>query len=265
MLHSMQEITGEPSTFKSTLPSEGDTTFKTICRAKKMCVFPKLLKTSLRKLMLTDGGGLETPQTITEMLRRSSKLDAVVAEVLKNKGNGKPKLIFCYFHEEMDELESLLTAQEMQVKKFDGRTGKKARADILHVPAEVLIAQIDAANEGLNLQAYKEVYMVSPQWNPAIEDQAVARCHRIGQTEEVKVFRFLMSGFAGYEALKDAPKALTLDEHIRNVQLKKREMIKKILEGEVPEPELAEPVPLESVSVKPVLAKKKRLILVNKL
>ena len=48
--------------------------------------------------------------------------------------------------------------------------------------------------EGLNLQAYSEVYFVTPHWNPFLEDQAIARCHRIGQTQRVQVFRFLMRG-----------------------------------------------------------------------
>ena len=39
---------------------------------------------------------------------------------------------------------------------------------------------------------FSEVYFVSPHWNPSIEEQAVARCHRIGQTQEVNVYRFIM-------------------------------------------------------------------------
>jgi len=45
----------------------------------------------------------------------------------------------------------------------------------------------------LNLQHdFSEVYFVSPNWNPTLEDQAIARCHRIGQQNEVFVFRFYM-------------------------------------------------------------------------
>ena len=58
-----------------------------------------------------------------------------------------------------------------------------------------MILQIMTGCEGLNLQHFNQVYFVSPHWNPAVEDQAVARCHRIGQKKEVKVFRFRMEGF----------------------------------------------------------------------
>ena len=63
--------------------------------------------------------------------------------------------------------------------------------------------QIQTGCEGLNLQEnYSEIYFVSPHWNPAIEDQAIARCHRIGQLKQVYVFRFKMEGF-GLEKIEE--------------------------------------------------------------
>ena len=60
---------------------------------------------------------------------------------------------------------------------------------------DVLILQIKTGNEGLNLQEYSEVYFVTPNWNPKVEEQAIARCHRLGQTKKVSVFRFVMNSF----------------------------------------------------------------------
>ena len=199
--------------------------------ARKICVLPALLAPKLPNV-LVDGEVL--PPSAKQLqaaagVPYASKLNAVVGEVVKRQDNGRPKLIFCYFHREIDELTRLLTDAGLYVKKFDGRTPKNERKLLLKVPCEVLIGQIDATNEGLNLQAYKEVYIVTPHWNPAVEDQAVARCHRIGQTEEVEVFRFVMTGFAGYEALKTAPKAITLDERAREVQDMKRKIVERIL------------------------------------
>ena len=54
--------------------------------------------------------------------------------------------------------------------------------------------QIQTGCEGLNLQDnFSEIYFTSPHWNPCVEDQAIARCHRIGQKKTVYVFKFEMS------------------------------------------------------------------------
>ena len=199
--------------------------FKILAKAKKVCVLPKLLKKTMRRRLILDGEA-QKPTKKIEIIRDASKIESVVAAIAAKKNNGKPKLVFCYFHEEIDEIERLLKIQGLDVKKFDGRTSKKERAQILHKTYEVLIGQIDATNEGLNLQAYKEIYMVSPQWNPAVQDQAIARSHRIGQTEPVNVFHFIMNGFPGKAV---AIKAVTLDQHICNVQDIKRKIVKKLL------------------------------------
>jgi SNF2 family DNA or RNA helicase len=199
-----------------------------IAKAKKMCVLPKLLKKTIKTIM--EAGVIkQNPTKMVEMLRYASKLESVMDVIIERKNNGKNKLVFCYFHGEIDELERLINAQGMSVKKFDGRTSKKERAEILSETYDVLIGQIDAASEGLNLQMYKEVYIVSPHWNPAIEDQAIGRCHRIGQSEEVHVFRFIMNSFNGFDTLQEAPSAFTLDQHICNVQEIKRDIVKKLL------------------------------------
>jgi SNF2 family DNA or RNA helicase len=199
--------------------------FKTLAKAKKVCILPQLLKKPVRRLIL-DGDLSETP---AKMVRDASKIETVVNAILLKKNNGKPKLVFCYFHGEIDEIERLLKIQGMNVKKFDGRTSKKERAQILNETCDVLIGQIDATNEGLNLQAYKEIYMVSPQWNPAVQDQAIARSHRIGQTEPVEVFHFIMNGFPGKDLVSLNIKAVTLDQHICSVQEIKRKIVKKLL------------------------------------
>jgi len=201
--------------------------FKLIAKAKKICTFPRLMKERKRVLILEGNKGM--PKCI-RAIKEASKIESVVKAVLSRKDNGKPKLIFSYFHGEIDEIYSLLSNSGMNVKKFDGRTSKKERAKILLEPCEVLIGQIEATNEGLNLQAYKEIYIVSPQWNPAVEDQAIARCHRIGQRDEVQVFHFIMGSLtnndddANGNADADDDK-ITIDQYIVNVQERKRTLI----------------------------------------
>ena len=83
----------------------------------------------------------------------------------------------------------------------------------------MIVLQIQTGCEGLNLQEhFSEVYFCSPNWNPAIEDQAVARCHRIGQTKEVCVFKFVMDGF-------DSEKTISIDAHIQRSQEQKRKLM----------------------------------------
>jgi len=105
----------------------------------------------------------------------------------------------------------------MKVARFDGRTSYSERADVLNdMSLDVLILQIMTGCEGLNLQHFKEIYFVSPHWNPAVEDQAIARCHRIGQSDEVDIFRFTMAGFD--------TQSCTLDRYASDIQDAKRKM-----------------------------------------
>jgi hypothetical protein len=107
--------------------------------------------------------------------------------------------VFCHFRAEIDYIQvRLITAfPSLVVRYLDGRTRENERRQILAPDADidVLILQIQTCCEGLNLQQFSEVYFVSPDWNPSVEDQAVARCHRFGQTEPVVVFRFVMAPF----------------------------------------------------------------------
>ena len=116
---------------------------------------------------------------------------------------------------------------------FDGRTSLNKRAGILREKVEFLVLQIQTGCEGLNLQRdFSEVYFVSPNWNPAIEEQAIARCHRIGQIKPVHVFRFQMTTYLQrclLEPLAEENFSPSLDQYIQNVQSVKREIIEEII------------------------------------
>jgi SNF2 family DNA or RNA helicase len=155
-------------------------------QAKQSCIYPRL---ACRK---------SVPQMPpTEDENYSSKISKVVRTILSRKDNGKRKIVFCHFRGEIDYIQArLVTAfPSLVVRYLDGRTSESERRVILAPDAaiNVLILQIQTCCEGLNLQQFSEVYFVSPDWNPAVEDQAIARCHRFGQTEPVSVFRFVMA------------------------------------------------------------------------
>lgn len=114
-----------------------------------------------------------------------------------------------------------------KVATFDGRTSNANRFQILNEKNEALVLQIQTGCEGLNLQEnYSEIYFISPHWNPAVEDQAIARCHRIGQTKPVYVQRFEMCSFVPDE---DEDITRTIDKYVNDVQEGKRIVAKEIL------------------------------------
>ena len=186
-----------------------------LLRARQMCIYPKLLSKNL-----TQNGGLSA---YSEAFNCSSKLDFAVDKILRRKDNGCGKLIFCHFREEIDEIAARLRAGGMaKVVTFDGRTTGGKRMKALNEKNDALILQIQTGCEGLNLQEnYSEIYFISPHWNPAIEDQAIARCHRIGQTKPVYVERFEMSPFASTEDDSVLP-TRTVDNYVGSVQEGKR-------------------------------------------
>jgi SNF2 family DNA or RNA helicase len=187
-------------------------------RAKQICIYPKLMSNEINK-MIKQGLIIESLSD-KEGLEYSSKLDAVVNDILKYKNNGNGKLIFCHFREEIDEIVNRLIAGGIKKIAFlDGRISNKERCKILKNKNEVLIIQIQIGCEGLNLQEnYNEIFFLSPNWNPAVEDQAIARCHRIGQKKPVYVKQFVMSSFEKNNEIETK----TIDKYIIDIQDCKR-------------------------------------------
>jgi len=186
-----------------------------LIRARQACIYPQLVKKAIEKFIKE--GVVEDEPEFLEAIESSSKIDQVVKTISDRKDNGRGKLIFCHFRGEIDILESRLSKLGLDVKTFDGRTSHNQRNEILENVCDVLILQIQTGCEGLNLQQFKEVYFVSPHWNPAIEDQAVARCHRIGQDTTVDVFRFTMKNFGS--------STVNIEAHSTNLQETKREIV----------------------------------------
>ena len=152
----------------------------------------------------------------------SSKTNAVVSKIVERAANGRKKLVFSHFRKEIDQLENDLSQAGLRVGKVDGRSSKNYRKEAITSPIyDVLIVQIQTACEGLNMQHFQEVYFTSPHWNPAVEDQAVARAHRIGQENNVDVYRFVSK-------FQNDTDGVTLDQYCMEVQKKKREIAKMI-------------------------------------
>lgn len=154
-------------------------------RARQSCTMPSLLHDFLQKV--------DYDKNVR--FTQSSKLDTVVQTILRNLHNHNLKLVFCSFRAEIDYLYKHLSDNSVSVQIFDGRVSERKRNHILKQNYQVILLQIQTGCEGLNLQQYNEIYFVSPHWNPAVEQQAIARCHRIGQTKPVHIYRFHMDKF----------------------------------------------------------------------
>lgn len=191
-------------------------------RSRQSCVLPSLMKKSISSCIANDKTGI-----YLDAMSSSSKLDSVINTILDRKENGKGKIVFCHFIDEIDTIARRLRESGIEkVVVYDGRTtGKKKR---IFDKADVIILQIQTGCEGLNLQEFfSEIYFVSPHWNPAVEDQAIARCHRIGQQVDVNVFKFEMDGF-GLNTTSEV-ESNTLDKYVNQVQTVKRDIASSVL------------------------------------
>ena len=202
-------------------------TLTLLVRARQACIYPRLMENKFDDLIQT--GAIDESAPMIKATREdcsTSKLNAVVNHIVGGKDNGNAKIVFCHYRGEIDEIKNRLMRQEMTVETFDGRTPQHERERILTTTeCDVLILQIQTGCEGLNLQQFSEIYFVSPHWNPAIEDQAIARCHRIGQLKETRVFRFNMAGFDTAHDKPSTTTTATLEEYSIEVQNAKREIM----------------------------------------
>jgi SNF2 family DNA or RNA helicase len=181
---------------------------KYLSRARQVCVYPPMLSRVISKFntMLStiasdsdSNSGSKTKKesygeiNMYDIYNSQSKMNQLLKTLLARKDNGCGKIIFCHYYTEIDAIEEhLQSTSTLRIAKFDGRVPNSERANILSKPVDVLIAQIKMCREGLNLQEnYSEVYLPSPHFNPATEQQAIARCWRIGQKKEVHVFRYI--------------------------------------------------------------------------
>ena len=199
-----------------------------LVRARQGCVYPELVVEALRK-KIAEFSLVEEDYPVVN-LKSHSKITAITNKIIQNKNTKKRKLVFCHYKDEIRKIAEILKKADMNCAVMDGSTKKKDRKKALSTETDgetsipdVLVVQIQTACEGLNLQQFAEIYFSTPHWNPAVEDQAVARAHRIGQTEDVDVYRFVMN----FKSTKN-DNIITLDEYCLMVQEKKREIMQMI-------------------------------------
>lgn len=144
-------------------------------------------------------------------------------ELVRDAVDGKHKvLIFSQFTSLFPVLKQKLEAYEIPCYELTGSTPKEERQRLTEAFNEddipVFLISLKAGGTGLNLTAASVVIHFDPWWNVAAQNQATDRAHRIGQKNQVVVFRLIAQN--------------TIEEKILHLQEKKQEMASQILSGE---------------------------------
>ncbi len=149
----------------------------------------------------------------------SIKLDELAREIYENTGNHKV-LIFSQFLGMLALIREKLKSLDIKFEYFDGSTSAPDREKAIQSfqgdeEVRVFLISLKAGGVGLNLTAADYVYIVDPWWNPAVEQQAIDRTHRIGQTKNIFAYRMIC---------KD-----TIEDKILQLQERKRLLAKELI------------------------------------
>jgi SNF2 family DNA or RNA helicase len=173
-----------------------------LLKLRQVCCDPNLIK------------GIKPSKTMEraklEMLR--DMLPALVAE-------GRRILVFSQFTEMLGLIETELVSMQLPWLALTGKTPPAARGAVVaqfqekNIP--ILLISLKAGGVGLNLTAADTVIHIDPWWNPAVEEQATARAHRIGQAQTVFVYKLVVEG--------------SIEERILELQARKAALAEAVL------------------------------------
>ena len=164
----------------------------------------------------------DTPSLFLEdYAGESGKLDSLRELLEQIKDGNQRVLIFSQFRGMLDIIEKELDALKMTSFKITGSTPANERQDMTNAfnsgQGDAFLISLKAGGVGLNLTGADTVILVDLWWNPAVEDQAIGRAHRMGQDKNVEVYRMITRG--------------TIEEKIQELQTSKRHLVSTILDG----------------------------------
>lgn len=175
-----------------------------------------ILPVLLRLKQICDHPALVT-QEAEPIMGRSEKFDAIIDKVEEIVENGDKVIIFSHFLNMITLLENVLKKRKHLYIRIDGSTNQRQPLIDMFNNGKTNIALLSlmAAGYGINLTGANHVIHADRWWNPAVEDQATDRAHRIGQTKTVFVWHFLTTG--------------TLEEKIDQLLTNKRNIAGQIM------------------------------------
>jgi SNF2 family DNA or RNA helicase len=159
---------------------------------------------------------------VTPELELSGAKLSLFSETIDELLQGNHKvLVFSQFVDHLTVLREELDRKGVQYQYLDGSTPagqRKTRVEAFQSgEGDVFLISLRAGGVGLNLTSADYVIHMDPWWNPAVEDQASDRAHRIGQTRPVTIYRFITEG--------------TIEERILELHASKRDLADSLLEG----------------------------------
>ncbi len=172
-----------------------------IMKLRQLCVSPRLLDRTSKD--------------------PSPKLDFVIGKLKELREEGHSALVFSQFTSFLDLLEEELKASELGFSRLDGSTAVKKRKHLVEgfqngEAPPIFLLSLKAGGQGLNLTRASYVFHLDPWWNPAVENQASDRAHRIGQIQKVSITRILMRH--------------TIEEKMMELKKRKLALYKAVLE-----------------------------------
>lgn len=152
----------------------------------------------------------------------SSKLSEALYLIQEVIESGRKVLVFSQFVKLLARLGRLLKDKKIKYSYLDGKSSLDKRKDEIEQfksnKTDVFLISLKAGGAGLNLTEADTVIHLDPWWNPAVEDQASDRVHRIGQTQPVTIYRLIATD--------------TIEEKIIKLHTEKRDLADKVLSGQ---------------------------------
>ncbi len=198
------------------LPSRTEITLPVELSTEEMAFYEALRREALEKLNDSEAqAGQKHLQVLAEImkLRRaccnpslvkpelaipSTKLEQFSELIAELLDNGHKALVFSQFVDHLKILRNHLDKQQIVYQYLDGSTPAKKRKQGVDAfqqgEGDIFLISLKAGGTGLNLTAADYVIHMDPWWNPAVEDQASDRAHRIGQQRPVTIYRMVAKG-----------------------------------------------------------------------
>jgi SNF2 family DNA or RNA helicase len=187
------ELTVEQRTLYNEIQAQAQPTIDALSTGGRVDYAGSILPILTKLKQVCDHPAIVNQQT-EPLADRSHKFDWIVARMADIVAGGEQVLIFSHFLGMLDLLEAATRQRGLTFIRIDGATGaRQALVDRFNRgEAKVGLFSIRAAGHGITVTAANHVIHADRWWNPAVENQATDRVHRIGQTKTVYVYRIMV-------------------------------------------------------------------------